>query len=173
MTVIEEWRTCLGFPSYEISDLGRIRRVVKQTSKKFNRTLKCRVGTAGYRYCSLSELGKTYTKYVHHLVAETFVGPRPTNYDVSHENDDKLDNRACNLKYRTQADNTRRAYENGLIAVARGETHTYAKLTEVKVREIRKRFAEGESGNKLAGVFGVTSGAIGAIIRRKAWKHVI
>jgi hypothetical protein len=51
-----------------------------------------------------------------------------------------------------------------------GEKHPAAKLTADQVREIRKRYADGEKQTYLAGEFGVLQGTISKICLRKTWK---
>jgi hypothetical protein len=57
--------------------------------------------------------------------------------------------------------------------VPRGEANGLSKLTEAKVREIRRRYVRGVVRQQdLAVEFGVTQPLIGAVVRRKVWKHV-
>ncbi len=44
--------------------------------------------------------GKYVTRYVHHIILETFVGPRPDNHYAAHRNGDVSDNRLVNLEWR-------------------------------------------------------------------------
>lgn len=55
---------------------------------------------------------------------------------------------------------------------ARGERQGLAKLTDEKVREIRRRYACGESATSLAWQYGVTRNAITSAATRLTWKHV-
>ena len=56
---------------------------------------------------------------------------------------------------------------------ARGERNANAKLTSQDVAEIRRRYQEKEANQyQLAEAFGVSQASIGAIIRRKTWRHV-
>jgi hypothetical protein len=56
----------------------------------------------------------------------------------------------------------------------RGEAQWQAKLTEEKVREIRRRCAKRSPENRIvAEEMGITMFTIGDILRRKTWKHVV
>lgn len=54
-----------------------------------------------------------------------------------------------------------------------GEAHGQAKLTENKVRKIRKKYDEsGKTQAQLAEMFGVSTATINAICTRRSWAHV-
>lgn len=54
-----------------------------------------------------------------------------------------------------------------------GERHGRAKLTEEKVREIRRRYAAGGvSYLDLANEYDLSNGTISAVISRRTWRHV-
>ena len=53
-----------------------------------------------------------------------------------------------------------------------GLKHRNAKLTEDKVRSIRKKYQDGKSNGDLAKEYDVSSGTITCIVKGKTWKHV-
>jgi len=53
-----------------------------------------------------------------------------------------------------------------------GEQHGCAKLTESNVRDIRARYANGESSPNLAAEFHVDRVHIHSVVTRKTWKHI-
>lgn len=83
MTTHEEWRSAVGFEGlYIVSDLGRVRRIYP---KKAGRDpddptgiLRMPPQTHGYLRVSIFVEGKQLTRTVHRLVADAFLGPRPT-----------------------------------------------------------------------------------------------
>lgn len=53
------------------------------------------------------------TVYVHRLVMQTFVGPRPEGLVILHRDDDTTNNSLSNLRYGTQGENVRQAVDAG------------------------------------------------------------
>lgn len=99
--VTQEWRPVVGFPAYEVSNLGMVRN--KKTGKYRTPTLKgtYEVGNkATWRTRVIfTEKGKMTAIKTHRIVAEAFLGSIPDGYIVSHKNDIAIDNRAENLEY--------------------------------------------------------------------------
>jgi hypothetical protein len=89
----------------------------------------------------------------------------------------RCDNPACvnpaHLFVGTQTDNMQDAMKKGRHRPPPlGENHHRAKLTEEKVRLIRKMRAEGVSQQKIAEFIGTPQTNISAILRGRTWKEV-
>lgn len=109
-----EWRPVPGHAGYDISEAGEVRRtelfdahgrkVAEATPVAQSLT-----GPQGKQYLEVSlrtlTPGERKRRKVHHLVLETFVGPRPTGLMACHTNGNALDNRLRNLRWDTQANN--------------------------------------------------------------------
>lgn len=105
---------------------------------------------------------------VHVLVAETFIGPKPSEaHMVAHGDGDHANNAVGNLRWATQLENEadKREHDRHLA----GERHHQHKLTEDEVRAIR---TSGERGSVLARQYGVTHTTINDIRNRKTWRHL-
>ena len=104
---MEQWKTILDHPNYEISSLGKIRNI------KRGRLLKPQLDKGYYRV-HLSTKGKVTVKPVHRLVAEAFVDGYREGLQVNHINGCKTRNDAGNLEWVTYSENLLHAYETGL-----------------------------------------------------------
>lgn len=94
----EEWRHLVEYPFYEVSNLGRVRRLYRTRPC---RILKPWICTKGYRQLTLSMAGVIRRPLVHQLVAWAFIGPPPDDgqtYDVHHKQT-KANDHADNLEY--------------------------------------------------------------------------
>lgn len=162
----EQWREIPGFPSYVVSDAGRVMRVSS------GKILKAKPSSQhGYMSVGLSEAGKTSYRYIHRLVLMSFVGEPPSpNHQVAHNNGDHLDNRVENLRWATRLENAADKYAHGRSG--QGERNSNAKLTEDSVRTIRSLSRGGFSQSEIAKIFGVTIGLVWMVVRNKTWKHV-
>ena len=58
------------------------------------------------------------------------------------------------------------------LEVRRGTEHPNAKLTDAKVRQIRKLREQGKSVKALAGKFKVSERTIEKLLAGRIWKHV-
>jgi hypothetical protein len=118
----EEWRPVVGFEgTYDVSNIGRVRRVAGSHQCPAGRILGQAEGNRGHLSVSLSLEGHRHTRWVHRLVLAAFVGPCPQGMEVRHLDGDPKNNAVQNLAYGTRS-------ENELDKVRHG-THNNAKKT--------------------------------------------
>lgn len=124
----------------------------------------------GYRVVGLRVEGRMILRAIHTLVLLAFAGPCPEGMECCHNNGDCTDNRAENLRWDTRAENyaDRRKHGNDPI----GARNAHAKLTDDKVRAMRRRHDSGDSIASLAAEYGVHYGTAWVVVKRKGWAHV-
>lgn len=91
--------------NYEVSNLGNVRNA---TTHQILSTQMVR----GRRHANLYLHGSNKQKLIRiaQLVAKAFHGPRPLGKTIEHKDQNKLNDKATNLAYMTQAENIRRSY---------------------------------------------------------------
>lgn len=119
-----------------------------------------------WQYGSLSVLGRGKRFLAHRFIWMVLHGPIPEGLYVCHA----CDNPKCVNPEHLWLGSPR---ENTRDMVRKGRDGWERKLTAEKVREIRLRHSEGETGASLARRFGIAECTVGRVIRRKAWAHVV
>jgi len=99
------WKQIPNFDNYNVNHKGKIKNL--KTNKIVNGSL----NSEGYRRVTLCNNGLRKDFYIHRIVASVFVD-NPNNYDeVHHINSKRDDNRSCNLKWVTHAENMKYIYD--------------------------------------------------------------
>lgn len=149
-----------GFPGYSITESGEIFNSDGQECVPY-------IESNGYLRITL---GGT-RKYVHQLVAITYV-PNPDNLpEVNHDDGDKMNNFYKNLEWMTHADNVKHGHRTGLTNNV-GSNHGMAKLTDEAVREIRIQLSTGKTQREIAYDFGISQQLVSKIKTKANWKHI-
>jgi hypothetical protein len=171
-TVHEEWKPVLDFEDhYAASNRGRIKRTRGGSGCRADRIIVPRPNVWGYPSLTLSKDGKPYTRGVHRLVAEAFLGRRPVGMQVNHKDGNKKNNVLSNLEYLTPSGNQLHAIHVLGKKVTRGEECSWSKLTAVQVEEIRRESVGAPWGwiTAKAKKFGVCNATIRNIRDGKRW----
>ena len=130
----EQWRDVVGHEGYRVSANGR---VLGKSGKILSPV------DNGHGYMSVPISGAP-RRYVHQLVLEAFVGPRPDGYQARHLNGNRGDNRASNLAWGTPSENARDKLAHGTDHYG-SRTHCASghELTPENTRmRLRKRTAD-------------------------------
>lgn len=115
-----EWRNHADFPGYEISSDGRVRSLnrwityrngVRRSYK--GQDLSPTLTRYGYHLININICNVSLKRTAHSLVMETFVGPRPTGFDIRHLDGDKIHNCVNNLVYGSRSENILDAVQHG------------------------------------------------------------
>ena len=169
----ETWKAITGFDGfYEVSDLGRVRSLVRRTCRgrrggKFLKPQAC----GKYFVVTLHRIGIKRTEYLHTLVLEAFVGPRPQGYDACHHPDPNPANcRLDNLRWDTRQANRHDTSVHG--TQPKGESHWAARLRDADIREMFRLKRSGLSQSAIARQFGISISQASLIFLRKEWRHV-
>jgi hypothetical protein len=110
----ERWYPVTDFEGvYEVSTYGNIRRIVGGAGTKVKNgvphIIKTHPNSKGYWLANLWRGGKRATIKVHKIVARAFHGPPPVDIagdaEVHHVDNNKDNNRADNMEYRSAYDN--------------------------------------------------------------------
>jgi len=169
-----------GFPGYRVGDDGPVWSCIRrgQGRAAAKRILtgtwtELRQGSfRGYRRIELGNRGKPCKRFVHHLVLEAFVGPRPDGMEGRHFPDpNPANNRLENLSWSTHRDNIADKAVHGTKRF--GSRHQNSKLTEVAVLSIKMDIAAKVlTKREIAKKHGVDPCTITDIDKGRTWSHV-
>ena len=166
---MKELRDIPKFPGYSITRDGRVwSEPTRGQGGHDGKWLKsCKAKTGGYLVVSLYREKKRYYQYVHRLVLETFVEPRPDGMECRHLDGDPTNNHVENLQWGTRLENVQDSRQHGTLVM--GETHGMAKLDENNVHLIRAWLKAGYLQREIAKAFGVTKRTVRRIKTGKSW----
>lgn len=171
----EIWRDIKDYEGrYQVSNLGRV--------KSLSRYVACGKKGHGKRlvherllrpgsYCKSGHVSVVLGsgengKPVHKLVMEAFVGIRPDNHDICHNDGNPQNNTLENLRYDTRS-------SNNIDTFKHGRSMGCSKLNKQKVKEIKNLiFNEKVSQAEVARRFDVSTSAIQSIYKGKTYKWV-
>jgi len=105
-----EWRAVPGFEGrYEVSNDGQVRSL----GRLHGRVMKHWVRDSGHYIVTLCRSGRRYQRYVHVLVLEAFVGPRPSGAFGCHNDGVPAHNSVSNLRWDTPQANSLDTVKHG------------------------------------------------------------
>ena len=174
----EEWRLITDYTDLklryhiEISSYGRLR---KKLGDNVYQILKVHL-VEGYPALSLrNDKGKGATTYAHRLMAMVFLEkPSKDHIYVIHLDYNKKNNRVENLRWATKKEKETHQFTNPNRKPRKGIV-TYSKLTEAKVRLIKKKINDPNRKTRLkiiAKQFGISEMQLYRIKRGENWGHI-
>jgi hypothetical protein len=149
---MERWLPITGRPRYEISSEGRVR------SHNGMLNLHTNVKTG---YVQVWVGWPRVLAYVHTLVLEAFIGPRPAGLLGLHQNDVKPDNSLENLRWGTRTENAADAKRN-TAAVVNGSGYLMAD-------SVRHFARAGFNNSEIGELLDINRRTASAVLNGKAW----
>jgi DNA-binding transcriptional regulator YiaG len=145
------WKDWHEDKAYSVSSHGQV------YSRKTKKILAANDNGKGYKSVSLTINGIAIRRYIHRMVARTFL-TQAAKYEVNHKDLDKSNNWVENLEIVTRSQNQRHMILNG--------KHNKAKLTKEDVEFIRESKV---SQKEIAKLYGVSNSTISSIKNFKIW----
>lgn len=171
---IPNWETL-----YHASNKGRIKRLKRISDnplpsgkiRKMHLAEKilspCIHKQTGYHTTTFSVGGKETKVYIHRIICETFHGSQKKHQEARHLDGKRINNYPSNLCWGTSFDNAADMLAHG--TVAKGEGHGMSKLSEEKVKHVKKRISQGHSLTQIAKDNNVDPSTISNIKTGRNW----
>ncbi len=167
----EEWRECIGFPGYMISDLGHI-----MSMRQGGKPVRLRPSAQRNRNGKImrmqillrSSAGVWAMVRAHTLVLTAFVGPRPEGMQCCHGDGNAANNRLPNLRWDTPASNRLDSSIHG--TEPHGDSHHKSTITAVDAERINDLIRGGYNACIIARWIGCSRGTVRGIVEGRTWK---
>lgn len=181
---MSEWFDVKGYEArYQVTRDGRVKSKIRRVYSPIcggdrqigGKLLKLVTHPRGYRNAQFVVDGKRKSLSLHRMLAELFIPNPEGKPHINHIDGNPANNSIENLEWCTHLENMRHAYATGLAKApvnGPGEASPAAKLTDEKVRDIKRRLLAGETHKAIAKIYGVASGTIGFISVGVTWSHV-
>src|SRR3990167_737320 len=176
----EQWKPVKCYEGiYEVSDLGRIKRVGKTRSRS-HRLINKGMGrilhqpkVVGYPVVVLFDAkGDRVMKKVHRLVAEAFIPIVSGKLQVNHLDGNRSNNLPANLEWCTPSENKLHAFATGLTKLHnQGERHPLSTLSSSDVKKI-VRLRDKKTQQAIAREFNICQAHVSDIQTGKSWRHL-
>ncbi|MCG5259737.1 hypothetical protein EM868_22575 [Cupriavidus gilardii] len=175
----EVWKPVRGYEGvYEVSDLGRVRRLAKSVAcgpdGKYLRTLpptilRPQMTRNGYQKVNLCASGMSENRLVHRLVAEHHLPPPEGDQrEVNHVDLCKTNNRVSNLEWSTHQGNIAHARSAGRFDPVRNPNKR-VKLSPDDIATIRASAAAGALQRDIGARHGIQQSTVSKIVLGQRW----
>lgn len=162
----EVWKTYPEFPFVEVSTFGGVRTLDRAVPSGLGLTrlvkghmLKQQDNGHGYLFVGFNMNGKTVTRYVHRLVAQTFI-PNPDNLaEINHKDNNPTNNCVINLEWCTHEYNMQYKEKYGKSAAEAVGYPVFA--INLKTAEVLRFQSQSEASR----VLGIHVGNINSVIK--------
>ena len=176
----EIWKPIPNWINYEISNLGRVKRVAcissgRKLKERYINIIRSKRNNGKYIYLevNLGTLHNHKNFSVARLILISFIGPPEDGEECRHLDDNPENCQLTNLAWGTRIQNRQDALINNKLAI--GENNGMAKLTvnNVKIiKQIYKPYSKDFGSGALARKFNVNPLTILDIVNGRTWKNV-
>lgn len=166
----EIWKQIKGFENYEISNLGRLRRLRDDSSFHYYSLISN--NDSYINICLRYNKMKKYTR-IHRLVAEAFISNPENKPQVNHINFDKSDNRVENLEWVTNKENIQHAIKSKPHMIEKmvkhNQTKRHKKIVQIDI-ETNEMIGWFDNAKIAQRITGVCSKNILQVASKEEWK---
>ena len=157
-----------GYSRYAINESG----IIKNISRDY--ILKPRnSGYGAYLTVALiNDNGERKTKFIHRLVAETYIPKKDNKLIVNHIDGNKYNNHVSNLEWVTVSENIQHAYDTGLHCKSKGVDSPNTNLSSQKVHNICASLMGGLKISCVAQIHSVSESIVKNIKKGSCFKDI-
>lgn len=171
----EQWLPVVGMEGlYEVSSMGRVRSLLFRNRvciKSRIKIIKPTLTKKGYHRVCLRRVGEKRQVYVHTLVIEAFVGPKPEGKECAHQNGIKTDNTPGNLIWKTHKENQHDQFRHGTFAV--GSRNGNSSMTEADAKKVIQLRDSGMEYQEISKLIPISATNACAIVKGRAWSRAL